>query len=193
MRQGTARPRTRPHAAEATRREDPLATTDHLIDAVAVGIERRGVHVDLMTFRIDELEAVRQPASGLNVPACAERLLDLRGVLEPRDEVEVVVRPRLLAEERVDRPAAVQPELDPRSFEVGEKIQDAAPRPSRPEVPSRGLLEPSAREAREGEEVREPRQREPLAVARGKLVDGRRSDSSRSSGSAMRNALAVER
>ncbi len=113
------------HAAEGTRREDPLATTDHLIDAVAVGIERRGVHVDLMTFRIDELEAVRQPASGLNVPACAERLLDLRGVLEPRDEVEIVVRPRLLAEERVDRPAAVQPELDPQSFEIGEKIQDA--------------------------------------------------------------------
>jgi hypothetical protein len=78
-----------------------------------------------VTFRIDELEAVRQPTSGLNVPACAERLLDLRGVLEPRDEVEVVVRPRLLAEERVDRPAAVQPELDPESFEIGEKIQDA--------------------------------------------------------------------
>jgi hypothetical protein len=58
-----------------------------------------------MTFRVDELEAVRKSASGLGVPACAERLLDLRGVLEPRDEVEIVVRPRLLAEQCVDRPA----------------------------------------------------------------------------------------
>src|ERR671922_787742 len=83
------------------------------------------MHVHLMSLFVDELEARRWFAGGEHVAAFAERLLDPRAVVESGHEVEVVVRSRLLTEQRVDRPAAVEPYRDVVRLQVREQAEDA--------------------------------------------------------------------
>jgi hypothetical protein len=111
-------------AAEGLGGVDPVLAAGHPVDPVAVRREGHRVHVHLMSLAIDELEARGRLAGGEHVAAFAQRLLDLRAVLEPGHAVEVVVRSRLLPEQRVDRPAAVEPDRDAARLQMREQVED---------------------------------------------------------------------
>ncbi len=53
-----------------------------------------------------------------------ERLAHRRDVAHAHDEVEILVGTRLLAQQRVDRPAAIEPRVDPGAVEALEDRRD---------------------------------------------------------------------
>src|SRR5437763_16010514 len=94
---------------EARGRIWPSAALSHLVDPVAVLVESDRMHVDLATDVVHELEAHRRAATGEAVAERFQRRDQFRRLVERGYEIEIVVRARLLAEERVDAPAAVEP------------------------------------------------------------------------------------
>src|SRR3954451_19596710 len=81
------------------------------VDVRAVARDR--VDVDLSPLGIDTFEAHRRPTPGARVAERGQLPLDQGDTLEPHDDVEVVVRPRLTPDERVDAPATVEPDGQP--------------------------------------------------------------------------------
>ena len=76
------------------------------------------VGIDLVSVRIDELEAERRAAACECVPELAERIFHGSGLVEQADDVEVVVGACLFVQERVDAPAAVDPDAKAASGEM---------------------------------------------------------------------------
>ena len=69
----------------------PVLAVSHLVDAIARQRERDRVNVDLVPVGIDYLVAHRGATTGDCVAALAKRGFDALGVIEPSDEVEVIV------------------------------------------------------------------------------------------------------
>ena len=108
------------------------------LPAVAVRVESQRVAVDLPPGCVFEDEA----GGPFDVGAAelAEGLADALDVFETDAEIQIVVRARLLPEQRVDAPAALDPYLDAVVAETSEDVEDvdsrqlncacARPRPS---------------------------------------------------------------
>ena len=90
----------------------PLRVKGHRVD---VDLAPRTIAQDEVRVRLApvELEAV-----------AGERLAHRRDVDHAHDEVQIRVGTRLLAEHRIDRPAAVEPGFDPGAIEALEDHRD---------------------------------------------------------------------
>ena len=102
-----------PLAGEATRRVRPVAPVLHAVDAIAGPVELDGMDVDLPTSRIEQHNASRQLPFRHLVAVPAKHSAEQRHIRASDDEIEIVVLARLLAEQRVDAPTPVEPDLDP--------------------------------------------------------------------------------
>lgn len=91
---------------------------------VAALIETKRVDVDLPARRVGDHEA-RRPFVALWEPSELRERRFEQGYVVPSDrEVEVVVGARLHAEQRVHRPASVDPPADPSAIEPREDLED---------------------------------------------------------------------
>jgi hypothetical protein len=90
---------------EAVRRIHPLAAVVHHVHASSpLIVEGDRVHVDLAACSVDQHEAHRRRAGDLVVACVAKSRHESRNVVKRDDEIEIVVLPGLLLEERVDAP-----------------------------------------------------------------------------------------
>jgi hypothetical protein len=94
-------------AGEAAGLADPHLAVLHRVVAVAVVVEDDRVHVDPAVAVVAQHEAGRRPAPRQPEPPRGEHLPQARDVVQRDQQVQVVVRAGLLAEQRVDAPAAV--------------------------------------------------------------------------------------
>ena len=81
---------------------------------LAAFVEREGMHVNFVPGLISKYE---HPSFGVRatdgcVPAASQQLPQVRHVRVSDGDVEVVVSPGLFADQRVDAPASIQPDLD---------------------------------------------------------------------------------
>ena len=93
------------------------------LPAVAVFVELEWMRVDPAPGRIGEDEA-RRPFE-VRAREFVEHVADCLDVFRAHAEVEVVVRARLLSEQRVDAPAALEPEVDARRAQAFDDVDDA--------------------------------------------------------------------
>jgi hypothetical protein len=107
------------------------------------------VDVDLAVTRIAEGEPGRQ--AGLDAgrvleAEMGERVLGGAAVLAGDHEIEVVVRSRLLAEQRIDAPPPVDPQLDSAGAKSIEDLEHVvtAHHPTPHGEPERSIVSPSA-------------------------------------------------
>ena len=114
---------------EAAGRVRPVAAVIHAIDAVSRVVELDGVDIDLTASRVEQHDGHRQLSLRHLVTLLAEFLDEQRHVPAGDDEIEVVVLPRLLAEQRVDTPATVQPDGEP-TESPGGAVARRVPAPS---------------------------------------------------------------
>ena len=94
-----------------------------LLPPVASRVEGERVKVDLTTGRVAEDEA-RGPPVVLCAPELWQEGDQTIEILAPYDEVQVVMRARLLAEERVDTPTSVDPPVDAYGIQAFEDLED---------------------------------------------------------------------
>jgi hypothetical protein len=96
------------------------------LPAVAMLVERQGMTVDLSAGVILEDEA-RGPFD-VRATELAEDAADSLDVLGAHAEIEIVVRARLLAQQRVDAPAALDPDVDSMLAQTAEDVDDVGGR-----------------------------------------------------------------
>jgi len=70
------------------------------------------MHVDLAPARIDHHEALRRSSGDQGISETGKQFYDPARVAKLDHEVEVVVFACLMPEQRVNTPAAVQPDID---------------------------------------------------------------------------------
>ena len=92
------------------------------LPAVAVFVELEWMRVDPAPGRIGEDEAGRP--FDVRAHELVEHVADRFDVFGAHAEVEVVVRARLLSEQRVDAPAALEPEVDARRAQAFDDVDD---------------------------------------------------------------------
>ncbi len=83
------------------------------------------MHVDLPADRVDEHEAPGRGTGDELVSDHLEQIDDAVRVPDVDDEVEVVVHPRLLPEQGVDAPAAVEPDVEAVLLEQPDDLEEA--------------------------------------------------------------------
>ena len=110
--------------AEALRRVPPILAILHQVDAVTGLVEGHRMHVDFPCTLVTEHEIRDRLAPDETEAGICERVSHRPDRVHPYDEVEVVVRSRLLAERRIDCPTAVEPRVDPGDVEAIEDLDD---------------------------------------------------------------------
>ena len=110
--------------AEALGREHPIVAVLHPVHAVPLRVKDHRVDVDLVPRAVAQDEVRVGLATVELVAVAGERLTHRRNVAHADDEVEILVGARLLAEQRVDRPAAVEPRVDPGAVKALEDRRD---------------------------------------------------------------------
>lgn len=107
---------------EPRSREDPVRSVLHPVDAMSISIKDDGVDVDLEPGAICKNEVgFRTARPPLKAPALQD-LLQPREVCDAQDDVDILVRSCLGAENRIDGPTAVEPDLDPGRLEYLKEI-----------------------------------------------------------------------
>ena len=113
-----------PTSAEAVGREHPIAPVLHAVHPVPPRVEGHRVDVDLAPRAVAQDEVRVRLAAVEHEPVDGQGLAHRRDIGHAHDEVEILVGPRLFAEHRIDRPAAIEPGLDPRAIEALEDHRD---------------------------------------------------------------------
>src|SRR5947207_5979110 len=96
------------------------------LPAVAATVEDQRMRVDAPAGSIPEKN--RRRPLGVRTPELSERFAETREVCRAHAEVEVVVSTRLPAEQRVDAPAPLDPEVDPGGTQAFDDVDDVAGR-----------------------------------------------------------------
>lgn len=91
----------------------------------AIRIEPHGMHVDLLTIRCLQDEACGEEVVGNSVAMRSQRSLQPLDVVEAHHNVCVFVLTMLLAQQSIDAPTAVQPDLDVSCGKDVEQLQHA--------------------------------------------------------------------
>jgi len=82
----------------------------------------------LVPFVVSENEIPLTLLSGLPIPFRTENFPQFRYVLPIDGNVQILVRPELLAEERIHTPTAIDPDSDTRAFQFAIKSDNVARR-----------------------------------------------------------------
>lgn len=128
--------------SEAGRREHPVVAVRHPIDAVPAVIEPHGMDVDLAPLRVAQDEIGIGCALDQSEAVVYEDQAHPRHVADTHDEVQIVMRSRLLPNEGVDTPSSLDPGLDPRVFEAIDDASDVVGGQH-----GRGIMTPRGRQA----------------------------------------------
>jgi hypothetical protein len=112
--------------AQIGRRIADAGAVNEFLPPVPSFVESQRMEIDLTTGAVTKHEARWPPLFRDTGELRKERWQAFDG-FAPYGEVEVIVRPRLLPEQRVHAPAAVYPPFDAGSIEPLEDVQDVIP------------------------------------------------------------------